>query len=255
MSYRGIRRRFIDYFLKHDHVFVPSSSVIPSFNDRSCLFVNAGMFQFKNQLLGLGVNDGSPVRVTNSQKCVRISGKHNDIDEVGGDGHHHTFFEMLGNWSFGDYFNEEACHMALDLLVNHYKLPLSKLYFTFYGGGHKVPSDLKTSDIWTSLGVPPNQIISGHLVRHYSYLPKTDNFWEMGSTGPCGPCTEIFYDVSGVLQDGRQFLPKHIDLLEEIWNIVMIKFNKVSEGNLTPLATNHIDTGVCFLSKWLFGSV
>ena len=247
MSYRTIRKTFIDYFTKHGHTHVPSSPVVPSFHDKSCLFVNAGMFQFKNLFLGQQHPDYPGLkRAVNSQKCVRISGKHNDLDVVGKDGNHHTFFEMLGNWSFGDYPAEKACHMALDLLVNHYKLPFEKLFFTYFGGGNNLQPDLTVRDIWISLGVPITQIVRGHLpMKDFVRPPMTDNFWAMGASGPCGTCTEIYYDINGVMHDREYFYVKHIDELEEIWNIVMINYNRQADsGNLVPLSQNHVDTGM-----------
>merc|ERR1712226_51633 len=248
MAYRNARKTFLDYFAKHGHTHVPSSPVVPSFHDRSCLFVNAGMFQFKNIFLGQQHPDFPDLKkAVNSQKCVRISGKHNDLDVVGKDGNHHTFFEMLGNWSFGAYSSEAACHMALDLLVNYYKLPLSKLYITYFGGGEGLDPDLKLKDVWLSLGVPENQIVRGHINKSSLGKIKSDNFWTMGSSGPCGTCTEIYYDIDGFMADRDYFYNRHTDYLEEIWNIVMIKYDRQAHnGQLVSLPVNHIDTGMGF---------
>ncbi|XP_059047969.1 alanine--tRNA ligase, mitochondrial [Achroia grisella] len=217
-----IRSTFIDYFVsQHGHKHVKSSSVLPLF-DPTVPFVNAGMNQFKGVFLG-NVDPPYP-RVVNSQKCVRVGGKHNDLDVVGTDGHHHTFFEMLGNWSFGDYYKKEACQMAWDLLLGPYRLKPENLVVTYFSGDAVIglPEDKECRDIWKQIGVPESRLRG---------LGAADNFWEMGVTGPCGPCTEIHY----VHPDGT---------LTEIWNLVFIQCNRESNGSVSALRRQHVDTGL-----------
>ncbi|XP_063367685.1 alanine--tRNA ligase, mitochondrial [Cydia amplana] len=217
-----IRSTFIDYFVhNHGHKHVKSSSVVP-LCDPSVPFVNAGMNQFKGVFLGR-VEPPCP-RAVNSQKCVRVGGKHNDLEVVGSDGHHHTFFEMLGNWSFGDYHKKEACKMAWDLLLGPYRFKPEDLVVTYFEGDPiiGITEDRECRDIWKSLGVPPSRLKA---------LGTADNFWEMGTTGPCGPCTEIHY----VNPDGS---------LTEIWNIVFIQCNREADGSVKPLRKHHVDTGM-----------
>ncbi|CAG9565691.1 unnamed protein product [Danaus chrysippus] len=217
-----IRSSFIDYFVnEHGHKNIKSSSVV-SLCDRTVPFVNAGMNQFKGIFLGLA-NAPYP-RVVNSQKCVRVGGKHNDLDLVGTDGHHHTFFEMLGNWSFNDYYKKEACQMAWDLLLGPYRLKPENLLVTYFSGDAVIglQEDKECRDIWKKIGVPQNRL-KGHGAR--------DNFWEMGPSGPCGPCTEIHY----IHPDGS---------LTEIWNLVFIQCNREVDGSVTALRQHHVDTGL-----------
>ncbi|KAM3959305.1 LOW QUALITY PROTEIN: alanine--tRNA ligase, mitochondrial [Aphomia sociella] len=217
-----IRSTFIDYFVnQHGHKHVKSSPVVPLF-DPTVPFVNAGMNQFKGVFLG---NVDAPYpRVVNSQKCIRVGGKHNDLDVVGTDGHHHTFFEMLGNWSFGDYYKKEACRMAWDLLLGPYRLKPENLVVTYFSGDAVIglTEDKECRDIWKEIGVPDSRLRG---------LGAADNFWEMGATGPCGPCTEIHY----VHPDGS---------LTEIWNLVFIQCNREADGKVSPLRRQHVDTGM-----------
>uniref|UniRef100_A0A1A9X0J8 alanine--tRNA ligase n=1 Tax=Glossina brevipalpis TaxID=37001 RepID=A0A1A9X0J8_9MUSC len=235
-----IRKTFIDYFIKnHDHKFIRSSPVVP-FCDPTVAFVNAGMTQFKSVFLG----KETPAyrRVTNSQKCVRVGGKHNDLKSVGQDGYHHTFFEMLGNWSFGDYFKKEACVMALDLLCGSYNIDPSRLYVTYFGGDKTLgmPADLECFEIWRSLGFEASRIIP---------FGAGDNFWEMGLTGPCGPCTEIHIDhdphSTSTIDRAKQVNSGRPDLTE-LWNLVFIEYNRNADGSITELPAKHVDTGMGF---------
>lgn len=221
-SSNAIRKTFIEYFKdNHGHKHVKSSSVVPLY-DSTVPFVNAGMNQFKGVLLGK-VDPPCP-RAVNSQKCIRVGGKHNDLDVVGTDGTHHTFFEMLGNWSFGDYYKKEACQMAWDLLLGPYRLKPDNLVVTYFSGDAimGLQEDRECRDIWKAIGVPSSQIRG---------LSATDNFWEMGTTGPCGPCTEIHY----VNPDGS---------LTEIWNLVFIQCNREADGSVKGLKRFHVDTGM-----------
>ncbi|CAF4867173.1 unnamed protein product [Pieris macdunnoughi] len=217
-----LRKTFIDYFIEnHGHKHVKSSSVIP-LCDPTVPFVNAGMNQFKGVFLGMVEPPCS--RAVNSQKCVRIGGKHNDLDLVGLDGTHHTFFEMLGNWSFGDYYKKDACKMAWDLLLGPYRLKPENLLVTYFGGDVVIglTEDRECRDIWKEIGVKAS---------HIKDCGAKDNFWEMGVSGPCGPCTEIHY----IHPDGS---------LTEIWNIVFIQCNRETDGKVTSLRRHHVDTGM-----------
>ncbi|XP_052784521.1 alanine--tRNA ligase, cytoplasmic-like isoform X2 [Mya arenaria] len=236
---KNVRQAFLDFFCqKHDHQFVKSSSVIPG-KGEGTYFTNAGMNQFKPIFLG-ATQDHSELqaykRVANSQKCVRVGGKHNDLDDVGRDYTHHTFFEMLGSWSFGDYFKQEACSMALNLLVGVYGLPLERLYFTYFGGdpSQELKPDLECREIWRELGVPEAHILP---------YGMEDNFWDMGDTGPCGPCTEIHYDHLGS-RDAGILVNTGLQEVVEIWNIVFMQYNRLGAGHLVPLPSHHVDTGM-----------
>jgi alanyl-tRNA synthetase len=244
-----IRETFIDYFcLKHKHKFIKSSSVLPR-KGSGTYFTNAGMNQFKSIILGeLHANDiidnERYVGVANSQKCIRIGGKHSDLDEIGKDTYHHTFFEMLGNWSFGSYTNEKACEYALDLLVNIYKLNINGLYFTYFGGDKNfgLDADLHTKNTWLRLGVPERQILPFGL---------KENFWEMDIVGPCGPCTEIHYDRlvnslnnSAEMHKARDLVNMGTERVIELWNIVSMNYNRIDQKTFTLLPHQVIDTGM-----------
>ncbi len=233
----SIRESFISFFEKKSHKQVNSSSVI-SKDDPSLMFVNAGMNQFKNIFLGYQKPDFK--RVVNSQKCLRVSGKHNDLDQVGHDTYHHTFFEMLGNWSFGDYGKEKAIEYAWEFLVKICGLDKTRIYVTVFNGNDKdnISKDEETFNLWKSF-LPDHNIL---------YFDKDDNFWEMGDTGPCGPSTEIHYDNRNISEinkiSGREIVNKNHPEVIEIWNIVFIKYNRSLAGKLSDLSTLYIDTGM-----------
>ena len=229
MNYREIRQTFLDYFKKHNHEIVSSSSLIPR-DDPTLLFTNAGMVQFKGLFLGEEKRGYS--RAVTSQKCVRAGGKHNDLENVGYTARHHTFFEMLGNFSFGDYFKEEAILWAWELLTEGYKLPQDKLYASVF------TDDDEGYGIWErEIGLPTERIVR---------FGEKDNFWAMGDTGPCGPCSEILIDQGEALSCGSPDCAPgcECDRYLEIWNLVFTQFDRDSQGNLTPLPKPNIDTGM-----------
>ena len=229
MTGNEIRRTFLDYFAKHNHKIVRSSSLVPS-DDPTLLFVNAGMVQFKRSFLG--EEKRGYVRATTSQKCVRAGGKHNDLENVGYTARHHTFFEMLGNFSFGDYFKEKAIDFGWDLLINGYRLPEDKLWVSIY------LDDDEAHELWNrNIGVPENRILR---------FGEEDNFWAMGDTGPCGPCSEIHVDRGEAFGCGKPDCKVGCDCdrFLEIWNLVFMQFNRDVSGKLTPLPKPSIDTGL-----------
>src|SRR5664279_4730372 len=237
MGSAEIRDKFLDFFKSKAHVIVPSAPIVTK-NDPTLLFTNAGMNQFKDYFLG---NKTAPhPRVADTQKCLRVSGKHNDLEEVGVDTYHHTMFEMLGNWSFGDYFKKEAIAWSWELLTNVYQIPADRLYITIFGGdqNEKLSSDEESKAEWLNW-VTEDRIINGS---------KKDNFWEMGDTGPCGPCTEIHVDcrpdAERKFSEGKLLVNRDHPQVIEIWNVVFIQYNRIKSGALEMLPSRHVDTGM-----------
>ncbi|MEZ4946027.1 MAG: alanine--tRNA ligase [Cyclobacteriaceae bacterium] len=234
-----IRQKFLDFFEKKAHLIVPSAPLVLK-NDPSLLFTNSGMVQFKDYFLGNSTPKSK--RITDTQKCLRVSGKHNDLEDVGFDTYHHTMFEMLGNWSFGDYFKKEAISWAWELLTEVYQLPKDRLYASVFGGDKEdnLPVDTEALDYWKPI-VGEDRIIYG---------TKKDNFWEMGDTGPCGPCSEIHIDLRPQEEvdkiPGKDLVNMDHPQVVEIWNLVFIQFNRLSTGQLENLPDKHVDTGMGF---------
>ncbi|QZT36639.1 alanine--tRNA ligase [Halosquirtibacter xylanolyticus] len=239
MNSKEIRQTFLDFFASKGHEIVPSAPMVVK-NDPTLMFTNAGMNQFKDIFLGNSAAKSS--RVADTQKCLRVSGKHNDLEEVGHDTYHHTMFEMLGNWSFGDYFKEDAINWAWELLVEKFGVPADRLYVTVYEGSKEdgVSFDQGAYDLWEN-HLPASRIINGN---------KKDNFWEMGETGPCGPCSEIHIDIRSdedrAKVDGLDLVNQDHPQVIEIWNLVFMQYNRKADGSLEPLPKTHVDTGMGF---------
>src|SRR5689334_13620498 len=252
MTSAEVRQSFLDFFKSKGHTLVPSASLMP--DSPNLLFTNAGMNQFVPIFLGqrapdvskwAGAVPGSDTRAADTQKCIRASGKHNDLEDVGRDNYHHTFFEMLGNWSFGDYFKRDAIGWAWELMVGKWGLPADKLYATVFEGSKAegLEPDNEARTLWSEVaGVPPERVLNGN---------KKDNFWEMGESGPCGPCTELHIDLgegtcpkSG--KDGHKCFV-NVDgcwRFVELWNLVFIQYNRHPDGKLESLPAKHVDTGM-----------
>jgi len=240
LTSRAIRQSFIDFFREKSHTFVPSSPIVPH-GDETLLFTNAGMNQFKDIFVGLTPPQWP--RAVNSQKCLRVSGKHNDLEEVGKDTYHHTFFEMLGNWSFGDYFKAEAIEWAWELLTKVWGIPADQLWASVFAGNDKdgLPRDDEAADLWTKVTPIP--------AEHVLAFGKKDNFWEMGDTGPCGPCSELHIDLGPEACDMKGVAGHQCQVngdcarYIELWNLVFIQYNRQPSGQLVPLAARGVDTG------------
>ena len=228
MTTNELRQTFLEFFRERGHELVPSSPLVPG-NDPTLLFTNAGMVQFKNVFLGL--DERKYKRAATSQRCVRAGGKHNDLENVGYTGRHHTFFEMLGNFSFGDYFKKEAIKLAWEFLTEDLGLPPERLWITVFD------EDDEAADIWLhDIKIDPDR---------FSRMGAKDNFWAMGDTGPCGPCSEIFYDHGPDVAGGPPGSPdEHGDRFVEIWNLVFMEFDRAASGEMTPLPKPSVDTGM-----------
>ena len=239
MKSNEVRKQFLDFFQSKQHLIVPSAPMVVK-GDPTLMFTNAGMNQFKEVFLGHKAAKSS--RISDTQKCLRVSGKHNDLEEVGHDTYHHTMFEMLGNWSFGDYFKKEAITFAWELLVDVYGIDKERLYFSVFEGdkSDNLSLDKEAYDYWTQF-VPESQILMGS---------KKDNFWEMGDQGPCGPCSEIHIDIrtdeERAKKPGIELVNMDHPQVVEIWNLVFIEYNRKANGSLEQLPSKHIDTGMGF---------
>ena len=239
MKSQDVRKQFLDFFASNGHLIVPSAPIVLK-DDPTLMFNNSGMAQFKEYFLGNGTPKST--RIADTQKCLRVSGKHNDLEDVGFDTYHHTMFEMLGNWSFGDYFKKEAINWAWQLLTEVYKIPKENLYVSVFEGNpdENVPFDQEAWDIWKEL-IDEDRIILGN---------KKDNFWEMGDQGPCGPCSEIHVDIRSAeekaLVSGKSLVNNDHPQVVEIWNNVFMEFNRKADGSLEKLPAKHVDTGMGF---------
>jgi len=239
MTSHEIRQQFLDFFKEKGHLIVPSAPLVLK-NDPTLMFVNSGMAQFKDFFLG--TKPATSPRIADTQKCLRVTGKHNDLEDVGHDTYHHTLFEMLGNWSFGDYFKKEAIAWSWELLTEVYKLPKDRLYATVFEGDAKenLPTDMEAFELWKQY-LPESQILFGN---------KKDNFWEMGEVGPCGPCSEIHIDLRDEQEiakvGGRELVNKDNPQVIEIWNNVFMQFERKADKSLIPLPAQHVDTGMGF---------
>ncbi|HEX9979707.1 MAG TPA: alanine--tRNA ligase [Flavobacterium sp.] len=239
MKSQDVRKQFLDFFQSKGHAIVPSAPIVLK-DDPTLMFNNSGMAQFKEFFLGNGTPKSK--RIADTQKCLRVSGKHNDLEEVGIDTYHHTMFEMLGNWSFGDYFKKEAIHWAWELLTEVYRIDKEILYVTVFEGSteENVPFDKEAYDIWKTL-ISEDRILLGN---------KKDNFWEMGDQGPCGPCSEIHVDIRSAeekaKQSGKELVNADHPQVVEIWNNVFMEFNRKADGSLEKLPAQHVDTGMGF---------
>src|ERR1043166_2744661 len=234
MTSKEIRQSYLDFFKSKGHTIVPSSSLLP--DAPNLLFTNAGMNQFVPIFLGQEPCPYSPPRAADTQKCIRAGGKHNDLEDVGLDTYHHTFFEMLGNWSFGDYFKKEAINWAWELLVERWHFPKERLYATYFGGDEKTAADTESRDLWLRY-LPADHIVPGN---------RKDNFWMMADTGPCGPNSEINIDLTPAGDGGAKLVNAGSPQCIEIWNLVFIQYNANADGSLTPLPAKHVDTGMGF---------
>ncbi|TRZ76397.1 MAG: alanine--tRNA ligase, partial [Bacteroidetes bacterium] len=239
MNSQTVRQTFLDYFRSRGHSIVPSAPMVIK-DDPTLMFTNAGMNQFKDIFLGNKVPKS--LRIADTQKCLRVSGKHNDLEEVGHDTYHNTMFEMLGNWSFGDYFKKEAIEWGWELLTDVYKIDKNRLYVTVFKGDKKdgLAQDTEAYETW-KLWVSGDRILMGS---------RKDNFWEMGDTGPCGSCSEIHVDLRDDRErekiPGYTLVNKGNPLVIEVWNLVFIEFNRLANGQLVPLPAKHVDTGMGF---------
>jgi alanyl-tRNA synthetase len=239
MTSRAIRRQFLDFFASKSHKIIPSAPMVAK-SDPTLMFINSGMAPLKDFFLG---NQTPPApRVADTQKCLRVSGKHNDLEDVGFDGYHHTMFEMLGNWSFGDYFKKEALAWSWELLTEVYKIPKDRLYVSVFKGDEKekLPFDQEAFDVW-------KQFIAEDRILPFG---KKENFWEMGEQGPCGPCSEIHVDLrpdsERAQKDGRELVNADDPNVIEVWNNVFMQFNRKADGSLEELPAKSVDTGMGF---------